>query len=283
MLPETQALVDAIVSLKQSNSFFKSYFLPFLPVVISTFAGFMIASYNFKNQEAIRADAKKIDDANKFIVQIDSAFQSLISMKIRYQFHMDNDPIQRALSFGSINCYFSEIKGVENLVFLAKANKAKEGDPYYVTWNNIPRINAMVGSYIYLTQRVVARNKVREQLDECLPSNEKGEQCIDFSKINPKTLHLIRLLINETEIVVSMTDSLILEINSFLIGITKAIDDSVNFKKTKHLVTLVEFKVNNPFILKSLEPIIRPDFIRLAEALGIDEEQARSNFDSGYF
>jgi len=283
MSPDTKALVDAIDSLRQSSSLIKSYVWPLIPAVITSAIGFYIASYNFKSQEKIRADVKKIENANKFVVQIDSAFQSLISVKSSYMNRIDDDPISRVLSIAEITNQFSDINGVEELVFLARGNKSRDGQPYYVSWNNIPRINAMVGNYKYLLQRIEARNILRREFEIYAKLNETGQAVLNLGALEPIGWSLLKRLVNSNECIIALIDGLILEFNSFLCGITKAIEASIEMRKVKHIVMLVVFKNNIPFVQGTLQPTLRPDYDKLSKLLDVDITYAKEMFDTGYY
>lgn len=283
MSQDIQPIVDAIIGLKQSNSILKSYIWPILPAVFTTLAGFFIASYNFKRQESIKADAQKIEAANKFIVQMDSAFQSLISTKMRYKDVINDTPLDRAFSIGPSSGYFSTVSGVDNLVFLAKGCKVVDGQPYYVTWNNVPRINAMVGNYLYLLDIIKSRNNLLKNLEPYLSYTNEGHQMLDFETMKPEVFNLIKHLINSTEIMLKMTDGLIIEFNSFMCGIEEAIKQSIDIKRVSHLTTIIKFNTNNQFIQNSLQPVPEPNYLALAQLFGRDEESVREMFNVGYF
>lgn len=283
MSPDTIALVEAINGLKQSGSIIKSYLLPFIQTLFATCIGFVIASYTFRKQEAVKADAKKMMDTNKFIIQIDSAFQSLIAFKSKYKDKAEHDPIKRTVIFGVVNMEFAEISGVEELMFLAKGNKSSEGEPYYRSWNNLPRISSMVSNYKYLVKRVESRNELRMRFESSLSYDSEGNKVFNIASLNPEQWKILLELINENEIILNLTDGLILEMHSFLLGITEAIKNSINIKKVLHLVTLVTINTNNEYIIRQLEPISPPDYSKLAELLKITEDEAKYEFSCGYF
>lgn len=283
MSPDTKALVDAINNLRQSSSVVKNYIWPIVPVVISSIGGFYIASYNFKSQEVIRTELRKIENVNRFLVQIDSAFQSLVSVKLSYAHHITDNPIERVLTIPEITNQFSDVNGVEELVFLAKGCKVKEGDPYYVSWNNIPRINTMVGNYKYLLQRIYARNELRREFEIYAGFDDDNNAILNLQSLNAKAQSLLKKLVCCNESVIALVDGLILEFNSFLCGITKAIEEAIDMKKIRDLTLLVTFNNNNKFILQALQPSPRPNFNQLSRLLGVDIEVAKSMFDTGYY
>lgn len=283
MSPDTKLIVDAIDSLRQSSSFIKSYIMPFTPAVITSVIGFFIASHNFKSQETMRSNVAKIEAANKFMVQVESAFQTLISIKIPLVERVNDDPTSRLFSVGDINSYFSDIDGVENLVFLAKGNTIREGQPYYATWNNIPRINSMVGNYKYLLERIEARQVSKQEFEEYIVTGEDGNLRINFEALNSVKDKPLKKFINDNEAVLSLIDGLILEFNSFLSGISEAVNKSINAKKVEHIAQVIHFNNSNAFIQRALQPLIPPDYQKLARVFQIDVSAARELFQTGYF
>ncbi|NBD82466.1 hypothetical protein GV761_14590, partial [Citrobacter werkmanii] len=110
MSPDTKALVDAIDSLKHTDSFLKSYIYPLLPAIISTLAGYFIALFNFNRQQNKTSNDNKVKDVNKFLIEVQSAFISLIEEKKKYQFLISNDPQpqNRLVQIREINTVFPD-------------------------------------------------------------------------------------------------------------------------------------------------------------------------------
>ncbi|HEI8402755.1 TPA: hypothetical protein SLE31_004599 [Citrobacter freundii] len=283
MSPDTQALVDAIDSLRHSSSVIKNYIWPLIPAVITSTIGFYIASYNFKSQEILRADVKKIENVNKFLIQMDSAFQSLVSVKTSIIGRISDDPIQRIFGAGVLEHYFSDVNGVEDLVFLAKGNSMKNGQPYYKSWNNIPRINAMVGNYKYLVQRIMSRNKIKSDFEKHLDIDEKGKASMVYADLSSEAIITLRKLVNENEIVLNLLDGLIVEFNSFLSGINAAVSKSLNIEKIKHLTILIDFDNSNSIIQESLQPLPLPNYATLAKLFDVSVADAMDMYKTGYF
>ncbi|HDT6626808.1 TPA: hypothetical protein QFT15_004332 [Klebsiella aerogenes] len=169
MSPDTKLIVDAIESLRQSSSFIKSYIMPFTPAVITAVIGFFIASYNFKSQEKMRADAQKIESANRFMIQIESAYQAVSSAKHFVTNGLNNDPVARLFHSGDIEIDFVPIYGVENMVFLANGNKKNGNHGSSNSWNNVTRINTMANNYRYLIQRINVRAERKKNLINMFP------------------------------------------------------------------------------------------------------------------
>ncbi|QIR27535.1 hypothetical protein [Kluyvera genomosp. 3] len=280
MSPDTKALIDAINGLNHTDSFLKCYIYPLLPAIISTLAGFVLATINFNKQESVKSDAAKINNANKFIIKAESAFQSLMVVKNIYQGRLTDEPIQRAITIGKIEVYLPELNGVEELVFLAEGNNLRPGDSYNSTWNNIPRISAMLGNYLYAVERINARNKSREELFKHIPI---GVTSFGLEELGADGYQKLKTHVNDTEVLVSMVDALIIEFDSFLKNISTSIKKSLNVDRVKHLSTIVNYNGNNPLIEQSLVRSPEPNYTLLANILEIDENAVRASFRNYYF
>jgi hypothetical protein len=141
----------------------------------------------------------------------------------------------------------------------------------------------MVSNYKYLVKRVESRNELRMRFESSLSYDSEGNKEFNIASLNPEQWKIFLELINENEIILNLADGLILEMHSFLLGITEAIKNSINIKKVLHLVTLVTINTNNEYIIRQLEPISPPDYSKLAELLKLTEDEAKYEFSCGYF
>ncbi len=92
------------------------------------------------------------------------------------------------------------------VVFLAKANKYNEAGNFYETWNNLPRINAMLGNFQYLYDLVNHRNDVLSQLREFYQINALGQSFLDPNSLTADQFKVLRTAIDLTEGVVCMVE-----------------------------------------------------------------------------
>ncbi|ENG3753818.1 MULTISPECIES: hypothetical protein [Klebsiella pneumoniae complex] len=275
-------IASAILNLQQESSIFKDYIFPTLTTSGSVFLGYLVANNSFTKQEIIKSEIERVNNFNKFLVAIDSGMQTLIAVKNTYKGRINTNPIERALSIPKINCYFSPTPDVTLVVFLAKANKYNEAGNFYETWNNLPRINAMLGNFQYLYDLVNHRNDVLSQLREFYQINALGQSFLDPNSLTADQFKVLRTAIDLTEGVVCMVEGLLKEYYSCLKNLPNAAKLSINEKLTKHHVEILTYTNPSPQFRDSFSPVPNVDISELARLLGTTEDVARSSFITGY-
>ncbi|EPH0828916.1 hypothetical protein MBR06_005049 [Klebsiella pneumoniae] len=275
-------IASAILNLQQESSIFKDYIFPTLTTSGSVFLGYLVANNSFTKQEIIKSEIERVNNFNKFLVAIDSGMQTLIAVKNTYKGRINTNPIERALSIPKINCYFSPTPDVTLVVFLAKANKYNEAGNFYETWNNLPRINAMLGNFQYLYDLVNHRNDVLSQLREFYQINTLGQSFLDPNSLTADQFKVLRTAIDLTEGVVCMVEGLLKEYYSCLKNLPNAAKLSINEKLTKHHVEILTYTNPSPQFRDSFSPVPNVDISELARLLGTTEDVARSSFITGY-
>ncbi|HCQ8608700.1 TPA: hypothetical protein OME79_004322 [Klebsiella pneumoniae] len=275
-------IASAILNLQQESSIFKDYIFPTLTTSGSVFLGYLVANNSFTKQEIIKSEIERVNNFNKFLVAIDSGMQTLIAVKNTYKGRINTNPIKRALSIPKINCYFSPTPDVTLVVFLAKANKYNEAGNFYETWNNLPRINAMLGNFQYLYDLVNHRNDVLSQLREFYQINALGQSFLDPNSLTADQFKVLRTAIDLTEGVVCMVEGLLKEYYSCLKNLPNAAKLSINEKLTKHHVEILTYTNPSPQFRDSFSPVPNVDISELARLLGTTEDVARSSFITGY-
>jgi len=282
MSPDTFEIAKAISSLQNETNYFKDYIFPFLSTSGSVVAGYFIASYSFKSQEKTKAEIDKVNKLNEFFISIDGGLQTLIAIKSIYSGRINSDPVQRALSIPRIECHISEPPDPKTIVFLTKGNEQVSGEPYYSSWNNLPRINAMVGNYAHLCNRISARNNFKTEIDHFLEYSENGEGFINFEKLTNKDWRVFRQLVDSTESVITLVDGLLKEYYSFLINMHTAASKSINKKLIKGHVELLSYSNNSEMFRSQLDPCPPVDVDSLAHILKITKENASEVYITGY-
>ena len=275
-------IASAILNLQQESSIFKDYIFPTLTTSGSVFLGYLVANNSFTKQEIIKSEIERVNNFNKFLVAIDSGMQTLIAVKNTYKGRINTNTIERALSIPKINCYFSPTPDVTLVVFLAKANKYNEAGNFYETWNNLPRINAMLGNFQYLYDLVNHRNDVLSQLREFYQINTLGQSFLDPNSLTADQFKVLRTAIDLTEGVVCMVEGLLKEYYSCLKNLPNAAKLSINEKLTKHHVEILTYTNPSPQFRDSFSPVPNVDISELARLLGTTEDVARSSFITGY-
>ncbi|HIC0737214.1 TPA: hypothetical protein ACWZU0_001928 [Klebsiella oxytoca] len=275
-------IASAILNLQQESSIFKDYIFPTLTTSGSVFLGYLVANNSFTKQEIIKSEIERVNNFNKFLVAIDSGMQTLIAVKNTYKGRINTNPIERALSIPKINCYFSPTPDVTLVVFLAKANKYSEAGNFYETWNNLPRVNAMLGNFQYLYDLVNHRNDVLSQLREFYQLNAQGQSFLDPNSLTTDQFKVLRAAIDLTEGVVCMVEGLLKEYYSCLKNLPNAAKLSINEKLTKHHVEILTYTNPSPQFRDSFSPVPDVDISELARLLGTTEDVARNSFITGY-
>lgn len=282
MSPDTFEIAKAISSLRGETDYFKDYIYPLISTTGSVIAGYFIASYSFKKQERIKSEVDKVNKLNEFFISIDGGLQTLIAIKSIYGGRIDSNPITRAMSIPRIECHISEPPDTRTIVFLSKGNMLSKGQPYYSTWNNVPRISAMVGNYSHLCKRIIDRNNLKTDISHLLKYTGNGEGYVDFDTASPKDLRVIRMLVDATESVISLVDGLIKEYYSFLIHMHASASKSIDKKLIKDYVEMLSYSNDSEMFRSQLEPCPPIDIELLADVLQVTKQNAEELYVTGY-
>lgn len=275
-------IASAILNLQQESSIFKDYIFPIVTTSGSVFLGYLVAINTFTRQEIIKLEIERVNNFNKFLIAIDSGMQTLIAVKNTYKGRINTDPLERALTIPKINCFFSPTPDVTLVVFLANANKYIANTNFYETWNNLPRVNAMLGNFQYLHDKINHRNSVLSQLTEFYQFNAQGQSFLDLTSLTPEQFKVLKTAIDLTEGVVCMVEGLLKEYYSCLKHMPNAAKLSINEKLTKKHVEIFTYSNPSPQFRDSFSPVPRVDISELASLLGVTEDVARASFITGY-
>ncbi|HHE1766796.1 TPA: hypothetical protein ACO347_003450 [Salmonella enterica subsp. enterica serovar Strathcona] len=275
-------IASAILNLQQESSIFKDYIFPTLTTSGSVLLGYLVANNTFTRQEIIKSEIERVNNFNKFFVAIDSGMQTLIAVKNTYKGRINTSPIERALTIPKINCFFSPTPDVTLVVFLAKANKYSETSSFYETWNNLPRVNAMLGNFQYLHDKVNHRNSVLSQLREFYQLNAQGQSYLNPNLLTPDQFKVLKTAIDLTEGVVSMVEGLLREYYSCLKNMPIAAKLSINEKLTKKHVEILTYSNPSPLFRDSFSKVPEVNISELANVLGTTEDVAKASFITGY-
>lgn len=282
MSNEALMIASAILNLQQESSNFKDYIYPILTTSGSVFLGYLVANNAFTKQEIIKSEIDRVNDFNKFLTAIDSGMQSIIAVKNIYRNRLNSSPIDRALNIPEINCYFAPTPDVSLVIFLAKANEYSESRNFYDTWNNLPRINAMLGNFQYLHDKINHRNEVLTQLREFYQLDDQGRSVLDPNSLTVDQFKVLKKVVDLTEGVVCMVEGLLKEYYSCLKNIPNAAKLSINEKLTRKHVEILTYSNPSPQFRNAFEPVPKVDISELALLFGITEEAAIELFITGY-
>jgi len=275
-------IASAILNLQQESSSFKDYIFPTLTTSGSVLLGYLVANNTFTKQEIIKSEIARVNDFNKFLVAIDSGMQTLIAVKNTYKGKLNSNPIERALNIPKINCYFSPTPDVTMVVFLAKANEYSETRNFYETWNNLPRVNAMLGNFQYLQDIVNHRNSVLSELREFYQLDAQGRSILNPNALTLDQFKVLKSVVDLTEGVICMVEGLLKEYYSCLKGIPNAAKLAINEKLTKKHVQILTYSNPSLQFRDAFSPVPGVDISELASLLGTTEDVARTSFITGY-
>lgn len=282
MSPDTFEIAKAISSLQSETNYFKDYVYPLISTSCSVIAGYFIASHSFKKQEKIKAEIEKVNKLNEFFISIHGGLQTLVAVKNIYGGRIDSNPIQRAMHTPRVECHITEPPDPKTIVFITKGNAQSSDESYSSSWNNLSRINAMVGNYAHLCNRIKARNNFKSEVEHFLEYDEHGNGHIDFDKITGKNFRVIMQLVDATESVITLVDGLIKEYYSFLINMHSAASKSINNRLIRDYVELLSYSNNSEVFLVLLEPCPPVDVDALADILKITKQKALEMYITGY-
>lgn len=275
-------IASSILSLQQEASDFRNYIFPVLTTLVSVLLGYLVANNSFTKQEITKSEIERVNDFNKFLVTIDSGMQTLISVKNTYRNRLNSAPIERALSIPTIDCYFPQTPDVTLVIFLAKANEYSDSSNFYDTWNNLPRVNAMLGNFQYLRDKIKYRNLVLAQLREFYKLNVQGQSFINPASLTSEQIKVLKTVVDLTEGVVCLVEGLLKEYYSCLRNIPNAAKLAINEKLTKKHVEILTYSNPSPQFKEAFEPIPEVNISQLALLLGTTEEVVRKSYITGY-
>lgn len=282
MSPDTFEIAKAISSLQGGTNYFKDYIYPLLSTSGSVIAGYFIANYLFEKQEKTKSEVDKVNRLNEFFISIDSGLQTLVTVKNIYGGRLNSEPIYRAMSIPRIECHIPEAPDPRTIVFLTKGNALKSKEPYYLSWNNLPRINAMVGNFVHLCSRISARNVLKEEIAHLLKYTGNGEGYLELNSVSEKELRIVRQLVDATESVISLVDGLIKEYYSFLINMHLTASKSIDKKLIKGYVEILSYTNLSEKFRETLVPCPPVDTDSLSDILLITKENAAVIYLTGY-
>ena len=213
-------IASAILNLQQES--------PALTTSGSVLLGYLMANNTFAKQEIIKSEIARVNDFNKFLVAIDSGMQTLIAIKNTYMGRINSNPIERALSIPTISCYFSPPPDVTLIIFLAKANEYNASRAFFETWNNLPRVNAMLGNFQNLHDKINHRNTVLSQLREFYQIDDQGRSVMNIGTLTPEQFKVLKTAVDLTEGVLCLVEGLLKEYYSCLKNIPSAAKLSIN-------------------------------------------------------
>ncbi|HCR0223089.1 TPA: hypothetical protein OMS29_004257 [Klebsiella aerogenes] len=282
MSPDTFEIAKAISSLKDESSILKDYIFPLISTIVTVFLGYKLAERSFNHQEKIKSEIAKVNSYNRFFVGLDAVFQTLIAIKRIYAAKIDSDPLNRALYIPKMVGHVFDPPDVNSISFLSEKNEYYGALKIYDGWSNLARLNTMVGNYARLQNVIVTRNNQKDIVNAILKETIPVNGQIDILKAFEKNPSELAKLIDATESMISLVDSLIREVYSCLTELSDDVSKIINTKLIEGHVNILTYKNISEELMLLLH--FSPQFsaYNLVGLLGMNEYEIVSLYKTGY-
>lgn len=285
MHQETQLIVSAIESLQQEPNFFKDYLFPIASAFFTSSLGAVIAYYILNRQEYVQIEKDKMNASNKWTLDIEQARSNLIAIKDNYNGELTDIPLQRVGAIRSILFHAQSIpENFRDLSFIVpKGNKSKTDLP---KWSQIPRIRAMISNYNYLLKLWDQRNERNQSFKEIILASigNKAYAKLTLQEVeNAIGKANLVILIDLTERCITLTDDIIVELDSFLSDFPAFAKTKVDTKRLKKYGTIITYSNNgNEALLKLIKKSPTVDYSSVEYLFGETDEVIKKKHKTGY-
>lgn len=159
----TQILVNSINNLKDDSNLFKNYIFPVISGFFSAVLGAAVAYFSLRHQENIQIERHKLEICNKWIIDAEGLFQSLMAFKENYINEINSEPAERAIKVRRIISHQKPVQmNFSELAFITP--QAGDEDHEQPKWRQISRIRGMVENYNALLRVWNDRNMLDKPL-----------------------------------------------------------------------------------------------------------------------
>jgi len=282
---ETKLVVSAIESLKQEPNIFKDYIFPIASAFFTSILGAIIAYYTLNRQEYVQIEKEKMNASNKWTLDIEQARSNLIAIKGNYNGELTNLPIQRVGAIPSILFHAQPIpESFKDLSFIVpKESESKTDLP---KWSQIPRIRAMISNYNYLLKLWEQRNEINQNFKELIlasiGNNAYANLTLQQVEVAIGKANLV-ILIDLTERCITLTDDIIVELDSFLTEFPAFAKTKIDTKRLKKFGTVISYSNNgNEALLELIKKSPIVDFSTVEYLFGEKDADIKKRHKTGY-
>lgn len=298
MSPDAILLAKAIVSLQPSPDYLKDYVFPIALAFFSALLGGMSAIYINHKQELKNITKSNFVAANETFVKAHECLNNLVAIKANYN-HIDFDePLYRAfayptmlvkkdeVAFNASTLYFIRtiptankpffdklIWDIKHRLFKIKVQSPPTDELMY-SWRNVVRVSSMFNNYNQIMEFLVVRNGLSEIAKEKVRTLDLSD-FQTFAEL-PKILgqQLCGGFVDVTEQAIALTDHVIIELHNFLLEFPAIATSNIELSRIREWGGLPTYSNNQPKFLKTIQPLAKPNFERLAVYVGIPVEEA---------
>lgn len=279
------SLIKAIESLQQESNPFKDYIFPLVAGFFSSILGAVVAYFTLRHQDTIKLQRDRIETVNDWVLLIEGAMSSLVTIKGNYNGKLNDNPFQRTLVTRSLIHSSKKLeKNISNLAFIIPKKNDEEGKK--IKWRQLPRIRAMLENYNFIIELWNKRSKIERPIKEKLVKDygslAQAEVTRDqiFNSVDPSEFII---LMDLTERAIKHTDDLIVEMEDFLSKFPETSKSLVKEKYLDQYGPIITYSAKeNPKLLALIEKVPEVDYTILAELFNLTVEQVREEYSTGY-
>ncbi|CNI06580.1 nuclear transport factor 2 family protein [Yersinia massiliensis] len=300
MNQNTDAIVEAIESLRPTTDYAKDYLFPVALAFGSAFFGGLSAVYINKIQGLQRIARDNLVTSIQAVALAQDCISHLVSIKANYIDIDSDEPLARAMAFATIVTKFEDVTFSTNGLYFIRsiptANKTcfesiawkikhrilkmkvKTPSPEELrkTWRNSVRVGAMFGNYNEAMGLLRFRNELSEQVKEKIPLDSNGLTLEKFQIILGHKL--CGGYVDITESSIALIDNLIVEFHHFLLEFPAIAASNIELSRIREWGGIPTYENKQESYLKCLEPIIKPDFSKFSTYTGMSEQDAKKRY-----
>lgn len=285
MNEEARMLVSAISELKPEANNFKDYFFPIASAFFTSLLGAAIAYCTLKWQEGVQIEKEKMNITNKWVLIAEGARSDLLAIKGNYHGELNDNPFARLLMVPTILIENYPITAeYQELAFIVPSEKSN--DESYPKWSQITIVRTMIDNYNLVISLWKQRNILNEEFREKLVASHGNEIVNGVSleqALAAVSQPFLIKLIDLTERLIKLTDTLVIELDDFLENFPKYARTKIRYKKLKKYGSvLTHSNNNNQLLLALLEKSPEADFSKLEEIFGESNENIKKRHKTGY-
>lgn len=300
MSHDAEIIANAIAALQPKSDYLKDYFFPAIMMFCSALLGGLVALRINKAQETQRITRDNFTASFQTFVLAHECLNNLVAIKSNYVDSIKwDEPIIRATTYPTMLVRLDEVKFSSTALYFIRsiptANKrSKEAAIWWFkhrllrkevkrppskevanTWRNTVRISAMFENYNHIMMFLQTRNVISEQVRELMSkaNTSRLQTFTEFPDVIGKPLTGKFVFLTETTI--ALTDHVIKELYSFMMEFPGIAESNIELSRIREWGKLPRYENDKAMFKKCLEPIIQPNFQRVAVYIGGSEEEAR--------
>lgn len=300
MSNDAEIIAKAIAALQPKTDYLKDYVFPALMMFCSALLGGLVALRINKAQEIQRITRENFTASIQAFVLAHECLNNLVAIKSNYVGTLTwDEPIYRASAFPTMLAKLDEVTFSATTLYFIRgvptANKtSKDATIWWFkhrllrmevkrppsneiakTWRNTVRISSMFENYNQVMMFLQTRNEISEQVRELMShADTSGMQTfLEMPDVIGKVL--TAKFVSITELTIALTDHVIKELYSFMMEFPDIAESNIELSRIRDWGKLPRYENDKPVFKKCLEPIIKPNFQRVATYTGGTEDDAR--------